>query len=111
MIKFYLLRSLLFGLLLCSLQAWAQINVTGKVTSGADNDALPGVSILEKGTSNGTVTDADGNFSISVNENAVLVFSFVGYSSQEIPVGGRTSVDVVLAEDVTALDVVVVIGY
>jgi iron complex outermembrane receptor protein len=112
MIKLYLSkRALLFGLLFCSLNAWAQTTVTGKVTSGGDGDALPGVSILEKGTSNGTVTDADGNFSISVNESAVLVFSFVGYASQEVPVGGRSSLDLVLSEDVTALNEVVVIGY
>src|ERR1043165_8520734 len=82
MIKFYLLkRSFLFVLVLCSLQGWAQTKVTGKVTSGDDGAGLPGVSILEKGTTNGTVTDADGNYSISANENGTLVFSFVGYAS------------------------------
>lgn len=112
MIKLYLFkRSFLFALLLCSLQSWAQTSVTGKVTSKNDRNGLPGVSILEKGTTNGTVTNAEGNYSISVNENAVLVFSFVGFTSQEIPVGGRTAIDLVLQPDVTALSEIVIIGY
>lgn len=112
MIKLYVLkRTFLLGLLLCTLQAWGQTNVTGTVTSGEEGERLPGVSILEKGTNNGTVTDADGNYSITVNDNATLVFSFVGFATQEIPVAGRTSIDLVLTEDVTALSEVVVIGY
>ena len=113
MIKLYLSRSsFLIALLLCSAQAFAQsLQVAGKVTSGDDGTGLPGVSILEKGTSNGTVTDADGNYSMSVNDNAILVFSFVGFASQEVPVTGRATVDIVLQSDVTALSEVVVIGY
>lgn len=112
MIKFYLLkRSFVFVLLLCCLQGWAQTTVTGKVTSSDDGTALPGVSILEKGTTNGTVTDANGNFSISAASNATLVFSFVGFTSQEVPVNGKSSVDIVLQADITALDEVVIIGY
>ena len=98
-------------LLLCSFQTWAQTTVAGKVTSGDDGTALPGVSILEKGTTKGTVTNAEGNYSISVNENAVLVFSFVGFSSQEIPVGGKTTIDLVLQSDITALSEIVITGY
>src|SRR5687767_7024343 len=105
MIKFYLFkRSFLFVLLLSALHGWAQTKVTGKVTSGDDGSALPGVSILEKGTSNGTVTTAEGTFTISVQENATLVFSFVGFATQEIAVAGRTSYDIVLQPDVTALN-------
>ncbi len=113
MLKFYLSKSsFLCALLLCTLQAFGQsVRVTGKVTSGDEGTGLPGVSILEKGTSNGTVTDVDGNYSISVNDNATLVFSFVGYASQEVLVGGRTSIDIVLQQDVTALGEVVIIGY
>jgi TonB-dependent starch-binding outer membrane protein SusC len=112
MIKFYLLKkSFLFALVLCSLQGWAQTRVTGKVTSGDDGTGLPGVSILEKGTSNGTVSDASGNYSISVSENGTLVFSFVGYTSQEIPLGGRSSVDIVLEPDVLSLNEIVIVGY
>jgi TonB-linked SusC/RagA family outer membrane protein len=112
MIKFYLLRkSFLFVLVLCSLQGWAQTTVTGKVTSGDDGTGLPGVSILEKGTSNGTVSDADGNYSISVNPNGTLVFSFVGYASQEVSVNSQSSLNIALLTDVTSLDEIVVIGY
>ena len=112
MIKFYLVkRSFLVVLLLCSLQTWAQTKVAGRVTSGDDGTALPGVSILERGTSNGTVTDADGNFSISVNDNAVLVFSFVGFASQEVPVVGQAQLNITLEADVTLLNEIVVIGY
>src|SRR5688500_2406608 len=112
MIKFYLFKiMLLFLLLLGSIQVWSQTRVTGKVTSDEDGAALPGVSILEKGTSNGTVTDVNGAYSITIGQNAVLVFSFVGFTTQEVSVGGRTTIDVSLAGDVTALSEVVVIGY
>jgi iron complex outermembrane receptor protein len=85
--------------------------VSGKVTAADDGSAIPGANILEKGTSNGTITSIDGAYSITVNEGAVLVFSFVGYKSTEIPVGTQTSVNVSLESDVTALSEVVVIGY
>lgn len=114
MIKFYVFkRSFLLALtMVWALAGWSQeLRLTGKVTSGDDGTPLPGVSILEKGTSNGTVTDGDGNYAINVKSTGTLVFSFVGFSSQEVPVGARASVDVVLQPDVTALDEVVVIGY
>lgn len=66
---------------------------------------------MEKGTSNGTTTDSDGRYSINVGDNATLVFSFVGYATQEVAVGGQTSVDISLQSDVTSLSEVVVIGY
>jgi iron complex outermembrane receptor protein len=112
MIKFYLSKTLvLLFLLLGAYQAWSQSRVTGKVMSGDDGAALPGVSILEKGTTNGTVTDVDGNYSINVGANATLVFSFVGYATQELQLSGRTVLDVTLSGDATALTEVVVIGY
>jgi iron complex outermembrane receptor protein len=113
MIKFYLFKNwiLVFLLLTSATSVWSQTRVTGKVSSGEDGSALPGVSILEKGTTNGTVTDVNGTYSINTGENAVLVFSFVGFTTQEIPVGGQTTIDVALAGDVTALSEVVVIGY
>src|SRR5687767_11922454 len=87
MIKFYLSKNiLLFFLLLRSIQVWGQTRVTGKVTAAEDGAALPGVSIHEKGTSNGTVTDVNGAYAISIAENAVLVFSFVGFTTQEVSV-------------------------
>lgn len=85
--------------------------VSGRVTSADDASSVPGVNILEKGTSNGTVTDADGNFRISVGDNATLVFSFVGYATQEVAVGTQSTVNVSLLSDVTALSEVVVVGY
>ncbi len=85
--------------------------VTGKV-SDVDGNPLPGVNIVEVGTTNGAVTDLDGNYSITVSsEDAVLSFSFIGFLTKEIEVGGQTTIDVMLVEDITALDEVVVIGY
>jgi iron complex outermembrane receptor protein len=93
--------------------AWAQGRaVTGRVTDQGDNSPLPGVTVLVKGTTNGTATGGDGSFSINVPEdNAVLVFSFIGYTNQEVAVGTRSTVDVSLSADVQALSEVVVIGY
>lgn len=86
-----------------------ETRVTGRVTSEEDGNGLPGVSVVLKGTQQGTITDADGNYSISVpNNNAVLVFSFIGYTGQEVPVNGRTVVDLVLSQNMEQLDEVVV---
>lgn len=85
-------------------------DVTGTVTSAVDGAALPGVSILIKGTSSGTTTDASGQFSIPVADasNSILVVSFIGFATQEVAVQNRTSIDIALTEDVTALSEVVV---
>jgi len=86
-------------------------NVSGKVVAGA-GQPVPGVNIVVKGSTLGTVTDADGNFTINVpDDDAVLVFSFIGYSPQEVSIGGRTVINVTLQEDTKQLDEVVVIGY
>lgn len=84
--------------------------ITGTVV---DNYGEPiiGANIMEKGTTNGTITDIDGNFSIKVSQNAVLAVSFIGYISQEITVGTSNTINVQLAEDAKTLDEVVVIGY
>ena len=82
--------------------------VTGKVTSADDNESLPGVNIIEKGTSNGVVTDLDGSFSISINKDASLVFSSVGYVTQEIAVGNQSVINIALKQDVTQLEELVV---
>ncbi len=87
-------------------------NVTGKVTAQDDGSGLPGVSVVVKGSTTGSVTDANGGYSISVPGNdATLVFSFVGFTTQEIAVGNRSSVNVSLAADVKALEEVIVTGY
>ncbi len=99
-------------LLLSSTMAWAQNReISGKVTSSEDRSGLPGVNILEKGTSNGTVSDANGDYKISVKDNATLAFSFIGFKTVEIGVGSQTAVNVTLESDVTALAEVVVVGY
>ncbi len=91
--------------------ARAQTPVKGKVTDAADQSGIPGVNILVKGTTQGTATDADGNFSIEAGSDAVLVFSFIGYTAQEIAVAGQSVVNVSLASDVMRLGEIVVIGY
>lgn len=85
--------------------------VTGTVMD-ENSQPLPGVNVIEKGTTNGTATDADGKFSLNVqDENSVLVFSFIGYVAQEVAVNGRAVIDVVLAPDVQSLEEIVVVGY
>ncbi|MBX2898838.1 MAG: SusC/RagA family TonB-linked outer membrane protein [Cyclobacteriaceae bacterium] len=113
MSKLYLLvrRCLTVALVMAAFAGYAQQSVTGKVTAADDGSGIPGVNVLEKGTSNGTVTDSDGNFRINVGANATLVFSFVGYATQEVAVGSQSSVNVSLLSDVTALSEVVVVGY
>lgn len=88
----------------------AQQTVTGVVTDSS-NEPIPGVSILQKGTMNGTITQVDGNYSIEVNDDAILVFSFIGFESQEVPVNGQSVINVQLSENITDLDEVVVVGY
>ncbi|HEX8041162.1 MAG TPA: SusC/RagA family TonB-linked outer membrane protein [Chryseosolibacter sp.] len=85
------------------------VNIRGKVTDGTD--PLPGVSILVKGENTGTTTDADGEFSLSVRPDAVLVLSFIGYKSKEVQVDGRTYIDESLETETSMLGEVVVLGY
>jgi len=88
----------------------ARIKITGKVT-GENNEALSGASVLEKGTNNGTFADNNGNFSFTVDNDATLVVSSIGYEPTEVKVGGRSVVDVKLKLAVQKMDEVVVIGY
>ena len=90
--------------------AQQQLKVTGKVMD-ANNEPLIGVSVLEKGTTNGTITDFDGNFVLTVSENAVLQISYIGYQTQEISVKGKKNLVVTLKEDTEVLEEVVVVGY
>lgn len=85
--------------------------ISGIVISAADAEPLIGVSVLIKGTSVGTITDFDGNYSISARDGEVLVFSYIGYKNQEITVTNQTVLNVSLAEDSEVLDEVVVVGY
>lgn len=86
------------------------IEVTGVVKDETEFP-LPGVTVIEKGTTNGTVTDLDGKYTLTVQDGASLVYSFVGYVSQTIEVGGRNYIDVFLQDDVGDLDEIVVVGY
>ena len=106
------LTMLAMVLLLGNQAVWAQgRTVTGKVTDPAGS-GLPGVSVQIKGTQRGTNTDADGKYSLAnVPDNATLVLSFIGYTSQEVAVGNRSTLDVKLADDTKALEEVVVVGY
>lgn len=89
-----------------------QANVTGKVTDADTGEPMPGVNILVKGTTIGVLTDINGQYTITVSDpDAVLTFSFIGYLTKEVPVSGRSSIDVILDHSVEALDEVVVIGY
>lgn len=87
------------------------IEVSGTVSSKSDRETIPGVNIILKGTAIGTVTDMDGTYAVNVPEDGILIFSSIGYSILEVPVNGRTSIDVALEEDMQNLEEVVVIGY
>ncbi|MBD3661059.1 MAG: TonB-dependent receptor [Arenibacter algicola] len=88
-----------------------QLQVSGVITDDLGGP-LPGASILEKGTTNGTTSDFDGNFAIEVSSsNAVLVISYIGFTTQEVAVNGQTNISVLLKEDAAALDEVVITGY
>ncbi len=93
-------------------QSVQQHQVTGTITDGTTGETLPGVSVLIKGTTLGTVSDMDGRYRITLSDNnAVLVFSFLGFTSQEIAVGSRSEINVILEADVQTLNEVVVVGY
>lgn len=86
--------------------------VSGKITSSDDENPLPGVNVLIKGSTTGTISDVDGNYRITVSGNeATLIFSFVGYESKEVAVGNRTNIDVSMDPDISTLDEIVVVGY
>lgn len=85
--------------------------ISGKVIAHENDEPLPGVNIVEKGTLNGTVTDIKGTFSIEVSENATLVFSSVGYVTEEVAVGNMSTIDISMVPDIKALEEIIVVGY
>ncbi|MGM0408977.1 MAG: TonB-dependent receptor plug domain-containing protein, partial [Bacteroidota bacterium] len=98
-------------ILIFSLQAFAQkVSIEGVVTNSF-GETLPGATVLEKGTTNGTSTDIDGYYKLEVSADAILHFSYVGMEAKEIPVNGQTTINVQLEPTFTDLDEVVVIGY
>jgi hypothetical protein len=88
----------------------ANATITGTVTN-LNGEPIRGASVRVKGSAAGTSTDSSGSFSITVPENAILVFSFVGYAEQELPTAGQTSLNVILVESTKELEQVVVVGY
>ena len=107
------MQKILLASILCLVHisvSWAQErSVTGKVTAAEDGVPLPGVNVVVKGTSLGTVTNAEGTYTLNVPANSTtLVFSFIGLSSQEVEIGGRTTVNLQMSQDVQQLGEVVV---
>jgi iron complex outermembrane receptor protein len=108
---FTMLSILFLGILLSGAINAQGIRISGKVTDAADGSALAGVTIQEKGTTNGAIADGNGNFSFLVAPTATLVISYIGYATQEVPVNGRTIINVAMAVESRNLQEVVVIGY
>lgn len=110
--KAILRLTMAFGLVFAFTLAWAQDRtVSGTVSSGEDGQVLVGVNVILKGTTTGTITDIDGNYNVSVpSDGGTLVFSFIGFTTQEIPIGASSTVDVVMLSDATQLGEIVVTG-
>lgn len=88
-----------------------KVTISGRVVSEEDGEGLPGVNVIEDGTSNGVVTDVDGNYRLTVSSDANIIFSYVGYTAVSQSVAGRSVIDVTMTADVQALEELVVIGY
>ena len=107
--KITLLKSLLvFGAFLCFGLTQAQ-EVSGTVSDS--NGPLPGASVVVKGTTIGSQTDFDGNYNVKADNDAILIFSYIGYKTAEIAVNGQSNINITLDEDAQALEEVVIIGY
>ncbi|MEE4286332.1 MAG: carboxypeptidase-like regulatory domain-containing protein, partial [Mariniphaga sp.] len=107
-------KLLLIGLVLCVVvfTASAQTKqITGKVTSKDDGAPIPGVSVVVSGTSTGTITDADGKFTLTVPENELLLFSFVGLKTVEVTVTSATIYNVEMEQEIIGMDEVMVVAY
>ena len=103
-----MLSGILLLLAMATVPVLAQSRITGKITAAKGNSPVPGVNVLVKGSTTGSVTDANGTYSITAPANATLVFSSVGYTSQEVAAGGRSVIDLVFSETSQSLDEVVV---
>lgn len=103
------LHLLVVLILTMSFNVFSQQKITGKVTSG-DGQPLPGVSVVVKGTKAGAITDIDGVYAVSAASDNTLVFSFIGFATQEVSIGGRSSIDLAMTEDANTLNEVVVTG-
>ncbi len=88
------------------------VTINGKVTDGETGDPVPGVNVIAKGTTNGTITNLEGSYTLNVSDEVTtLIFSSIGYVSQEVAIQGRTTIDVALVTDIKSLEEVVVVGY
>lgn len=100
------------AILMSTVNVFSQISISGTVVSALENEPLPGVNVVIKGTTTGTITDIDGNYTITApSREAVIVFSMVGMVSEEIPVGDQTEINVSMIADLVGLDELVVVGY
>jgi TonB-linked SusC/RagA family outer membrane protein len=103
--------SIFIMLVLCCGSLFAQnITIKGKIIDSGTSESLPGASVVIKGTAQGTVSDLEGNYSISASQDAVLQFGFIGYESKEVKVGSQSVINVALSEDSKLLDEVIVVG-
>jgi len=102
---------LIVGIIVYSMSFAQQKTITGKVTDESTGEPLPGVSIVVQGTTSGTVTNIDGEYSVNVDQGQTLSFSFIGYVTQQIVVGAENTINVALVFDTEQLEEVVVIGY
>jgi TonB-linked SusC/RagA family outer membrane protein len=110
--KLLTFSGLIIIVMLWSSQVMSQVTVTGQVTGEEDNKGLPGVNIMVKGTTTGTVTDISGNYKITApSAESILVFSYMGFLSQETKVGNQALINIRMKQDIRALDEVVVMGY
>ena len=100
-----------FCILLAGTSVFAQTKQVTGVVKDATGETVIGASVVEKGTTNGVITDFDGVFKLTVSENAVLQISYIGYQTQEVKVAGKTTLDITLREDTEMLEEVVVVGY
>jgi hypothetical protein len=101
----------IFSICVLALQGYAQKQVNGRVVAGADGLPLPGVSVMEKSSKKGAVTDANGRYNITVADgSSVLIFSFLGFETREVSVGTQSTINVTLNESAKTLNEVVVTG-
>ena len=106
----FLLMSLLLSILILPAHAQDRVTVSGQLTDSSQTPLI-GASVIEKGSTNGVTTDADGRYQISVKPDGVIDFSFIGYKPQSLAVMNRTEINVTMEEDATMIGEVVAIGY
>ena len=102
---------ILFIVFITANSAWSQGVVSGRITSSEDGEGLPGVTIAIKGTTTGTISNADGSYQLNAGSDDILIVRFIGFIEQEVAVAGRSVVDITMEVEVSALDEVVVVAY